>query len=130
MIYTPAYDIVTTQAYPRFATNPPALSVDGRKTWAPGASLERFFNARLGIAPKRYREMVEQLCDSAIAVGKEMVGAAKNETRWHGDPATPSTRDLAGGAHRRRTESGDRHAARRFAAPGGKGTQRCAQILQ
>lgn len=33
--YTPVYDIVTTQAYPRFADNPPGLSVGGRKTWAP-----------------------------------------------------------------------------------------------
>lgn len=84
VVYTPVYDVVTTQAYPRFATNPPALSIEGRKTWAPGATLERFLNARLGIAPKRCREMVEQLCDSAVEVGKEMVAAAKNETRWHG----------------------------------------------
>jgi len=31
----------------------------------PGKSLERFFNARLGIAPRVYAEMVEALCDSA-----------------------------------------------------------------
>lgn len=83
VIYTPAYDIVTTQAYPRFANNPPGLSVDGRKTWAPGKTLERFFNTRLGIAPKRYREMVEALCDSAVSTGKDLAAAAKNETRWH-----------------------------------------------
>ncbi|KND57896.1 Protein hipA [Candidatus Burkholderia verschuerenii] len=80
--YTPAYDIVTTVAYPRFANNPPGLSIDGRKTWAPGKTLERFFNTRLGIAPKRYREMVDALCDSAVSTGKEVAEAAKNETRW------------------------------------------------
>ena len=37
--YTPAYDIITTQAYPRYATNPAGLSIEGRKTWAPGKSL-------------------------------------------------------------------------------------------
>ncbi|QGZ65606.1 type II toxin-antitoxin system HipA family toxin [Paraburkholderia acidisoli] len=83
VVYTPAYDIVTTQAYPRFANNPPGLSIDGRKTWAPGKTLERFFNTRLGIAPKRYREMVEAVCDSAVSTGKDLAEAAKNDTRWH-----------------------------------------------
>jgi len=82
--YTPAYDIVTTQAYPRFASNPPGLSIDGRKTWAIGKSLERFFNTRLGIAPREYAEMVERLCESAVAVSHEIVEAANNETQWHG----------------------------------------------
>ncbi|KLU20115.1 toxin HipA [Caballeronia mineralivorans PML1(12)] len=82
--FTPAYNIVTTQAYPRFASNPPGLSVDGRKTWAPGKTLERFFNARLGIAPRHYAEMVERLCESAITVGHEIIEAARNEPQWNG----------------------------------------------
>jgi serine/threonine-protein kinase HipA len=80
--YTPVYDIVTTQAYPRYATNPPGLSVEGRKVWAPGKSLETFFKSRLGISPRDYAAMVEQLCDSAVAVGREMIEVSKNETRW------------------------------------------------
>lgn len=84
VVFTPAYDIVTTQAYPRYARNPPGLSIDGRKTWTPGKTLERFFNARLGIAPRRYAEMVEQLCDSAVTTGGELIEAARNEPRWHG----------------------------------------------
>ena len=82
--YTPAYDIVTTQAYPRYATNPPGLSIEGRKTWAPGKALETFFKARLGIAPPDYKQMLERLCESAVEVGREMIEAAKNEPRWHG----------------------------------------------
>jgi serine/threonine-protein kinase HipA len=81
--YTPAYDIITTQAYPRYATNPPGLSIEGRKTWAPGKSLEKFFKARLGIAPPDYKQMVERLCESAVEVGREMIEAAKDEPRWH-----------------------------------------------
>lgn len=81
--YTPIYDVVTTQAYPRYATNPPGLPVDGRQTWATGKTLERFFNARLGIPPKQYAEMVERLCESAVAVGIEVITAAKNNPRWH-----------------------------------------------
>lgn len=81
--WTPVYDVVTTQAYPRYAANPPGLPIDGRQTWAPGKTLERFFKARLGIAPRRYAEMVERLCESAVDVGKEVIEAARNERRWH-----------------------------------------------
>ena len=80
--FTPIYDLVTTQAYPRFASNPPGLSVGGRQTWAPGRTLETFFNTRLGISPRQYAAMVEQLCESAIAVGKEVIEAAKNDLAW------------------------------------------------
>ena len=37
--FTPVYDLVTTQAYPRFAANPPGLSVGGRQIWTPGRTL-------------------------------------------------------------------------------------------
>lgn len=82
--YTPVYDVVTTQAYPRYAANPPGLSIEGRQTWAPGKSLERFFNTRLGIAPRDYAQMVEQLSESAVEVGREVIEAAKNEPQWQG----------------------------------------------
>lgn len=80
--FTPVYDIVTTQAYPRYAANPPGLSVDGRQTWAAGKALQRFFNTRLGIAPRQYAQMVERLCESALEVGQEVMEAARNEARW------------------------------------------------
>jgi serine/threonine-protein kinase HipA len=80
--YTPIYDIITTQAYARYADNPPGLSVSGRKTWTPGHTLEKFFKARLGIAPRQYHEMVEALCDSAVGVGREMIAAQRNDSRW------------------------------------------------
>jgi serine/threonine-protein kinase HipA len=73
---------VTTQAYPRFAAGPPALSVGGRQTWAPGRSLETFFKAVLGIAPRQYAAMVEQLCESAVEVGNEVIEASRNESAW------------------------------------------------
>ena len=73
---------MTTQAYPRYAANPPGLPLDGRRTWYFGKSLERFFNTRLGIAPRQYAAMVEQLCESAVSVSTEIIAAAKNEARW------------------------------------------------
>jgi serine/threonine-protein kinase HipA len=80
--YTPVYDIVTTDAYPHLANSSPGLSVGGRKTWAPGRTLEQFFKAQLGIPPSAYKEMVERLCESAVEVGREVIEAAKNEPRW------------------------------------------------
>jgi serine/threonine-protein kinase HipA len=80
--YTPVYDIVTTQAYPRFANSPPGLSIEGRKTWTPGKSLERFFNARLGISPRDYAQMVERLSDAAVDVGREIIQAQKKKPHW------------------------------------------------
>lgn len=80
--FAPIYDIVTTQAYPRYATNPPGISIDGRRTWVAGKALQRFFNARLGISPRLYAEMVERLCESAVEVGKELIQASNNEPRW------------------------------------------------
>ena len=80
--FTPVYDLVTTQAYPRFASNPPGLSIGGRQTWTPGRSLEMFFNGVLGISPRQYAVMVETLCESAVVVGREVIEAAKNEPAW------------------------------------------------
>ena len=80
--FTPVFDLVTTQAYPRFASNPPGLSIGGRRTWTPGKSIETFFKARLGIPPRDYAEMVERLCESAVEVGREIIEASKNEPRW------------------------------------------------
>lgn len=78
----PIYDLVTTQAYPRFASNPPGLSIGGRQTWTPGRPQETFFKAVLGIPPSRYAAMVEQLCESAVEVGREVIEASKNEPAW------------------------------------------------
>jgi serine/threonine-protein kinase HipA len=79
--FAPTYDIVTTQAYPRYATNAPGLSIEGRKTWAPGKSLEQFFKSRLGIAPRDYHHMAERVCESAVEVGREIIQSAKNDAR-------------------------------------------------
>lgn len=80
--YSPVFDVVTTQAYPRYANNGPGLSVGGRKTWTPGKTLQQFFLSRLGIPSREYDSMVERLCESAVEVGKEIIEAARQEPRW------------------------------------------------
>lgn len=78
----PAYDLVTTQAYPDFAKNPPGLSVDGRKSWAAGKALQRLFSTRLNISPRQFVAMVEQLCDAATDTGRELIVAGKDHPEW------------------------------------------------
>jgi len=36
----------------------------------------------MGIPPRQYAQMVEALCDSAVAVGHELIEAARNEPPW------------------------------------------------
>jgi serine/threonine-protein kinase HipA len=80
--FTPAYDMVTTQAYPTYAKNPPALTIDGRRTWSPGNTLARFFGTRLNIPAKEYARMVEALCDAAVDTGKEVIARADERPEW------------------------------------------------
>jgi serine/threonine-protein kinase HipA len=82
--FAPVYGVATTQAYARGGAGVPALAIDGCRSWVPGRSLERFFNARLGIAPRAYAQMVEALCDSAVSVGHQVIAAAHDEPRWYG----------------------------------------------
>jgi len=80
--FTPAYDMVTTQAYPQYAKNLPALTIDGRRTWAPGNTLSRFFATRLNIPVREYAGMVEALCDAAVDTGKELIARAVERPEW------------------------------------------------
>jgi serine/threonine-protein kinase HipA len=81
--FTPVYDLVTTQAYDGFRDSAPGLSIGGRKSWTPGKTLPHFFASRLGIAPRKYSQMLEELCESAVEVGGELAQLAATETRWH-----------------------------------------------
>lgn len=78
----PAYDIVTTQAYPDYALNPPGLSVAGRKSWVAGKNLQHLFSSRLNIAPRRYHEMVETMCDAATDTGRLLLQETHAHPEW------------------------------------------------
>lgn len=82
--FTPVYDLVTTQAYDGFRDSAPGLSIEGRKTWIPGKTLPHFFASRLGISSRQYSQMLEDLCDSAVEVGRELAKLASSEKRWQG----------------------------------------------
>lgn len=99
----PAYDVVTTQAYPDYANNPPALSVEGRKSWAAGKNLQRLFATRLNIAPGRYREMVERMCDAATDTGRALLREAREHPEWR-DTASAMLHAWNDGMERLRSE--------------------------
>ncbi len=80
--FAPVYDLLTTQAYDGFRDGTPGLSIEGRKTWAPGNTLPHFFASRLGIPFPQYSLMLEELCESAVEVGSELAKLARNEKRW------------------------------------------------
>jgi serine/threonine-protein kinase HipA len=82
--YTPVYDLVTTQAYDGFRDSTPGLTIEGRKSWIPGKTLPHFFASRLGVSSRRYSNMLEELCDSAVEIARELAKLARTETRWRG----------------------------------------------
>lgn len=71
----PVYDMLTITVYDDYVNNPPGLSLDGRKTWLPGASLERFIQTRCGIYPAETQQRVERIFEAMISVAPEVVEA-------------------------------------------------------
>lgn len=74
----PAYDMITTAAYPDYAKNPPAISFRGRKTWAPGKTLQTFITATFGLPARDQVDIVEQIGTAMAEVGPQ-VRAAMDE---------------------------------------------------
>lgn len=62
--FSPAYDMITTVAYPGYQQNPPGISFMGKKTWSPGRSLGKFIAATFGVSVKAQVEIVEAISDA------------------------------------------------------------------
>jgi serine/threonine-protein kinase HipA len=73
----PAYDMITTAAYPDYAKNPPAISFMGKKTWDPGKNLQTFITATFGLPPREQIVIVDQIgaamADVALQVREAMI---------------------------------------------------------
>jgi len=65
----PAYDMITTAAYPNYANNPPGISFMGRKTWDPGKRLQTFIAATFGVSARDQIEIVDQIGSAMTEVG-------------------------------------------------------------
>ncbi|RYD14823.1 MAG: type II toxin-antitoxin system HipA family toxin [Lysobacteraceae bacterium] len=68
----PAYDMITTAAYPDYANNPPAISFMGKKTWEPGKNLQTFITATFGLSPSEQVHIVDQIGTAMVEVGRQV----------------------------------------------------------
>ncbi|MGY0611135.1 type II toxin-antitoxin system HipA family toxin [Luteimonas sp. A501] len=68
----PAYDMITTAAYPDYARNPPGIAFMGKKTWDPGKHLQTFITATFGLQPREQAEIVEQIGLAMAEVGPQV----------------------------------------------------------
>lgn len=64
----PAYDMITTAAYPDYQRNPPAISFMGKKTWDPGKNLHTFITAIFGVSLRQQVEIIEQIAVAMVDV--------------------------------------------------------------
>lgn len=68
----PAYDMITTAAYPGYALNPPAIAFMGRKTWDPGKSLQTFITATFGVTVREQVDIVDRIATAMTSVGPQV----------------------------------------------------------
>lgn len=69
---TPAYDVITTAAYPDYAKNPPAIAFMGRKTWDPGRTLKTFITAEFGLPVREEADIVEHIGTAMAETGPKV----------------------------------------------------------
>lgn len=68
----PAYDMITTAAYPDYATNPPGISFMGKKTWSPGKHLQTFITATFGLPAREQADIVDRISAAMAEVGPQV----------------------------------------------------------
>ena len=61
--------MITTVAYPEYATNPPGISFMGTKTWEPGKRLQTFITGTFGVSAKEQAQLVEQIGQAMAETG-------------------------------------------------------------
>jgi serine/threonine-protein kinase HipA len=68
----PAYDMITTAAYPDYARNPPGISFMGKKTWTPGKHLQIFITATFGLPAREQADIVDRISTAMAEVGPQV----------------------------------------------------------
>ena len=68
----PAYDMITTAAYPEYARNPPAIGFMGKKTWDPGKHLQTFIAATFGLPVRDQVDIVDRIATAMAEVGPQV----------------------------------------------------------
>ncbi|HDS1581766.1 TPA: type II toxin-antitoxin system HipA family toxin [Stenotrophomonas maltophilia] len=80
---TPVYDMLTTAAYPQFASNPPAITLDGRKTWQPGKALQSTLMSVFNVTARDQRAIVEQIGQAIDEVAPAVREAMAQHEGFH-----------------------------------------------
>lgn len=73
----PAYDMLTTTVYADYQHRPPGIMLQGKKTWSPGKTLERFITATFNVEVREQKKLVEQIGDAISDVGPQVRSAMK-----------------------------------------------------
>jgi len=68
----PAYDMITTAAYPDYANNPPGIAFMGKKTWDPGKNLQTFITSVFGVPLREQVEIVERIATAVAEVAPQV----------------------------------------------------------
>lgn len=68
----PAYDMITTAAYPDYAKNPPGIAFMGKKTWDPGKNLQTFITATFGLPVADQVDIVDQIAAAMAEIGPQV----------------------------------------------------------
>ncbi|MDP3294639.1 MAG: type II toxin-antitoxin system HipA family toxin [Nevskia sp.] len=74
---SPVYDMLTTVVYAGYQHNPPAISLMGKKTWAPGKTLQKFITQTFGLSIKAQTEIVEAISDAVSETAVQVRAAMK-----------------------------------------------------
>ena len=69
----PIYDMLSIRVYDFYATNPPGMYIDGRKTWNPGNALWRVIQQHMGIEPRQQRELADRVCEAVASVTPDLI---------------------------------------------------------
>jgi len=73
----PAYDLITTAAYPDYANNPPGISFLGKKTWDAGRNLPTFITATFGVPLREQVKIVDRIAAAMAETGPRVRAAMK-----------------------------------------------------
>ncbi|MES2070059.1 MAG: type II toxin-antitoxin system HipA family toxin [Pseudomonadota bacterium] len=75
----PIYDMLSIIVYDDYALNPPGMSLAGRKTWTPRASLQRFTQTAMALPAARHRQLVERICEAIVETTPEVIAHAEDK---------------------------------------------------
>ncbi|WP_114814761.1 type II toxin-antitoxin system HipA family toxin [Paraburkholderia kururiensis] len=73
----PVYDVLSGTVYPRYATQLPALTLQGKRVWASGSMLATYGGARLGLSKADMDEARERITTAVHAVAPKVEICAK-----------------------------------------------------